>query len=73
IRTETKTGRLKGKAPEELAAQAVEQGIINAEEADTLAAAKQLRRAVIMVDDFPQDFGRSEWAENNLAQSRRTA
>ena len=73
IRTETKAGRLKGKAPEELAAQAVEQGIINAEEADTLATAKQLRRAVIMVDDFPQDFGRSEWAENNLAQSRRIA
>ncbi|HSS46347.1 MAG TPA: acyl-CoA dehydrogenase domain-containing protein, partial [Burkholderiales bacterium] len=79
IRVGAKAGHIKGKTPEELAAQAAQQGIISVEEADMLAKAKQLRRAVIMVDDFPQDFGKSEWAGSSLAQqemsstSRRTA
>jgi acyl-CoA dehydrogenase len=68
IRAGVKGGRIKGNMPEELAAQAAQQGIITAEDETLMARAKQLRRAVIMVDDFPQDFGKSEWASYSAAQ-----
>jgi len=53
-----RTGRIHGATPDELAAQAVAAGVIDAAELQALVRAKALRRAVITVDDFPPDFGR---------------
>jgi acyl-CoA dehydrogenase len=53
-----KEGRIAGRTPDEIAARAQEQGLITREELEALARAKVLRRAVIMVDDFPPDFGK---------------
>ena len=39
--------------------EALERGIINQEEAALLEKMKVLRRRVIMVDDFPPDFGKA--------------
>lgn len=39
---------------------AVAQGVISANEAELLERARELRRKAIMVDDFPQDLGKSE-------------
>ncbi|MGH8751472.1 MAG: acyl-CoA dehydrogenase, partial [Burkholderiales bacterium] len=64
IRAGVKAGRIQGKTPEQNMAQALQQGIISAADESTLARAQQLRRAVIMVDDFAQDFGKSEWARD---------
>ncbi|MBI4205035.1 MAG: acyl-CoA dehydrogenase, partial [Betaproteobacteria bacterium] len=55
--------RITGRTPDELAARAQEQGIITREELEALMRAKALRRAVIMVDDFPPDFGREHAAQ----------
>jgi acyl-CoA dehydrogenase len=53
-----KEGRITGKTPDELAAHAQAQSLITREELEALSRAKVLRRAVIMVDDFPPDFGK---------------
>jgi acyl-CoA dehydrogenase len=53
-----KEGRIAGRTPDELAAHAQAQSIITREELEALSRAKALRRAVIMVDDFPPDFGK---------------
>ena len=47
-----------GHTPDELADQAEARGIIRREERAAIAHSKALRREVIMVDDFPPDFGR---------------
>jgi acyl-CoA dehydrogenase len=60
LRAATKAGTLAGKFADDLAAQALAWGVISQAEADTLERAKTLRRKVIMVDDFPQDLGKSE-------------
>jgi len=53
-----KEERITGRTPDELAAHAQAQGIITREELEALSRAEALRRAVIMVDDFPPDFGK---------------
>jgi len=58
IRGAVKAGRIKGKTFEETKVQAVQQGIISIAEMDMLVKARALRREVIMVDDFPPDFGK---------------
>ena len=68
IRGGVKAGRIKGKTPEETTAQAVQQGIISAAEMEMLAKAQALRREVIMVDDFPPDFGKGVSAKDGSAQ-----
>ncbi|HSN42251.1 MAG TPA: acyl-CoA dehydrogenase [Burkholderiales bacterium] len=60
IRAAHKTGAIDGRFAGELAAQALEKGVISRAEADILERAGQLRRKVIMVDDFPRDFGKTE-------------
>jgi acyl-CoA dehydrogenase len=68
IRGGVKAGRITGKTPEETTAQAVQQGIISAAEMEMLAKAQALRREVIMVDDFPPDFGKGVSAKDGSAQ-----
>ena len=60
IRAAQKTGTITGRLADELAGQALTKGVISAAEAQTLEHAKQLRRKAIMVDDFPQDLGKTE-------------
>ena len=55
-----KTGALTGRFADELAEQAVAKGVITAAESRLLDRAHELRRKVIMVDDFPRDLGKSE-------------
>ena len=54
------TGSIAGGLAEDLVAQARAAGIITGAEADVLVRAGQLRRAAIMVDDFPRDLGKTE-------------
>ena len=70
--------RITGRTPDELAARAQEQGIIAREELEALVRAKALRRAVIMVDDFPVDFGKEHAPRHDVQTqaveaARRTA
>jgi acyl-CoA dehydrogenase len=60
LRAAAKAGTIASRFPAELAAQAVAKGVISSAEAAILERARTLRRKVIMVDDFPQDLGKSE-------------
>ena len=60
IRAAQKTGTITGRSADELAGQALAQGVISAAETRILEHAKQLRRKAIMVDDFPRDLGKTE-------------
>ena len=53
-----KRHEISGHTPDELATHAEERGIISREERAAIAHSKALRREVVMVDDFPPDFGR---------------
>jgi acyl-CoA dehydrogenase len=68
IRGGVKAGRIEEKTFEETTAQAVRQGIISTAEMEMLAKAQALRREVIMVDDFPPDFGKGVSAKDGDAQ-----
>lgn len=71
VRNARRAGAITGRTAEEMAKQAFEKGLVSAADLDALARAKALMRAVIAVDDFPQDFGKSnaQWPE----QTRRAA
>ena len=56
-------GRISGRTPDDLATQAEAAGVIERAELQALARAKALRRAVIMVDDFPPDLGKEDAAQ----------
>ena len=60
IRTAQKQGTLEGRRPEEAVQAALAAGLISADEHARLERAAKLRDQVVRVDDFPQDFGRSE-------------
>jgi acyl-CoA dehydrogenase len=60
IRTAQKSGAIAARFMDALVAQALAKEIISQAEADKLEQARQLRRKVIMVDDFPQDLGKTE-------------
>lgn len=60
IRDAVKAGRLETKPGNELHADALQAGVIDAREAQVIVRARELRRKVIMVDDFPRDLGKSE-------------
>jgi len=60
LRAAVKAGVIHGKFADEIEAQALGSGVISQAEAEALARAATLRREVIMVDDFPQDLGKSE-------------
>ena len=61
MRAAKREGKISGEFGDQLAADALAKGVLTQDEADALARAKSLRRKVIMVDDFPKDFGRSEF------------
>jgi acyl-CoA dehydrogenase len=67
LRAAQRAGTIDGEFADMLVADGVAKGVINGEEAATLARAKALRRKVIMVDDFPRDFGRSEFFQTTQA------
>jgi hypothetical protein len=50
-----------------------DKGIIGAEEYAQWQAKEALRRSVIQVDDFPQDFGRAELAAQSHTKLSRAA
>jgi acyl-CoA dehydrogenase len=60
IRTAREQGEIAGRFPEEIIDEAVTKGVITAEEKMVMERARRLRRKAIMVDDFPQDLGRTE-------------
>ena len=60
LRTATKAGTITSKFADESVAQAVARAVISSAEAAILERARTLRRTAIMVDDFPQDLGKSE-------------
>ncbi|MGH8616119.1 MAG: acyl-CoA dehydrogenase [Burkholderiales bacterium] len=60
LRAATRDGRVQTAFGELAAERAHEQGVLSDAEFALLERARALRRRVIMVDDFPQDLGRTE-------------
>jgi acyl-CoA dehydrogenase len=58
IRAGLKAGSVKGLTAQEQARAALDAGVIDAQELDVLNGYDAVRRACIMVDDFPHDIGR---------------
>ena len=69
MRAAARAGTIQGEFAAMLVADALAKGVITAQEAAALERAKSLRRKVIMVDDFPKDFGRSELFQTTQAVS----
>ncbi|HET9734751.1 MAG TPA: acyl-CoA dehydrogenase [Burkholderiales bacterium] len=63
LREAVKAGALEPRSGVDTAQLAREHGVINAEEYAQWQRKESLRKRVIMVDDFPQDFGRAEIME----------
>ena len=63
LRQAVRDGRLVRRMQEDLGQLAFEQGVIDAAEFARWQDKEALRKEVIKVDDFPQDFGRAEIAE----------
>jgi acyl-CoA dehydrogenase len=59
LRAGKKSGLIDGRTADDLTERALEKGVITVADMEILRRAKQLTRKVIMVDDFPQDFGRA--------------
>lgn len=60
IHAAVRDGRIKGRVRPDQIEAALREGLITAAERSLIERAAQLRRRVIMVDDFPQDLGPSE-------------
>ncbi|MBX3652259.1 MAG: acyl-CoA dehydrogenase [Burkholderiales bacterium] len=60
LRKAQQDGRIARRYADQVAAEGLRHGIITEAEHELLNRAAELRRRVIMVDDFPQDFGKSE-------------
>jgi acyl-CoA dehydrogenase len=73
IRSAQKRGAVSGATPEALADSARSAGIIDDAERDMLRTAARLRDEVIRVDDFPPDFGLSEFLAKPDAARRAAA
>ncbi len=69
IRAAQRAGAVSGRFGDQVAQDALAKGVITQHEADSLAHAKSMRRQVIMVDDFPKDFSRSELFQTTQAVS----
>jgi acyl-CoA dehydrogenase len=59
IRAAVKSGSVAGLTQQEQARAALDAGVIDAQALDVLTRYEAVRRACIMVDDFPHDIGRS--------------
>jgi acyl-CoA dehydrogenase len=66
LRAAVKTGRIPAEGEEKISA-ALKQRVITSNELELMAGMKSLRRRVIMVDDFPPDFGRNSTASAESA------
>jgi acyl-CoA dehydrogenase len=60
LRKALKKGKLVRRMQEDIATLALDQGVITAEEFSVWQRKETLRKGVIKVDDFPQDFGRAD-------------
>lgn len=60
LREAQQAGRIRRGHADQVAAAGLKADVITQAEADLLKSAAELRRHVIMVDDFPKDFGKSE-------------
>jgi len=60
IRNAVRAGAISGRFADELSREAIAKGVISKAEGDIIERAHVLRRKAIMVDDFPQDLGKSE-------------
>ena len=60
IRVARERGVITSEFAEQIVDEAAAKGVISPEEKATMKRAKVLRRQVIMVDDFPQDLGKTE-------------
>jgi acyl-CoA dehydrogenase len=56
LRAAVKTGQISAQADDKIA-EALKQRVITNSELELMGKMKSLRRSVIMVDDFPPDFG----------------
>ena len=72
LRAAVKTGRIPAEGEEKISA-ALKQRVITSNELELMAGMKSLRRRVIMVDDFPPDFGRNSTASANATESAPAA
>jgi acyl-CoA dehydrogenase len=64
LRKAVKKGRVQPQPGADVGLLAREKGLITADEYAQWQKKEALRRSVIKVDDFPQDFGRAELAEH---------
>jgi acyl-CoA dehydrogenase len=60
IRAARERGTVTAQAADQMVDEALAKGVITADEKSAMERAKTLRRQVIMVDDFPQDLGKTE-------------
>jgi acyl-CoA dehydrogenase len=60
IRAAEKSGALVSRQASEQLVEALKHGVISPSEAEMLRRAHILKRRVIMVDDFPKDFGKEQ-------------
>ena len=60
LRSAQKAGEISGRFAAELQEAALKAGVIDESESALIDRARELRRKVIMVDDFPRDFGPTE-------------
>jgi acyl-CoA dehydrogenase len=60
IRAARDEGVIAGRFPDEIMEEALNKGVVTLDEKAAMERARMLRRKVIMVDDFPQDLGRTE-------------
>ncbi|MDP1673332.1 MAG: DUF1974 domain-containing protein, partial [Burkholderiales bacterium] len=60
LRRAQQGGRIARGYADQLATEGLDTGVITQDDFDLLQRAAELRRRVIMVDDFPRDFGKSE-------------
>ncbi|SOD40228.1 acyl-CoA dehydrogenase [Nitrosovibrio sp. Nv4] len=72
LRAAVKTGRIPAQGDERIAA-ALKQRVITTSELELMGEMKSLRRRVIMVDDFPPDFGGASVMVPEAAPAQSTA
>jgi hypothetical protein len=80
VRAAVKAGTVRAITSEEQVQAALSAGVITQDEFDALGRYESVRRACIMVDDFPRDIGRSVGAApanvvpfQDLSPARKTA
>ncbi len=67
LRRAQSLGKISRRYADQIAAEGLQHGVIDQAEHDLIRRAAELRRKVIMVDDFPRDFGKSELYQTTQA------